>query len=207
MATERPEYVRRFSGAEQALHWLLAVSFLTMLATGLILYLPSLAEVAANRRLWKSIHLGAALAFWLGTLLIVSSSTGGLRRTVGQIDKFDDDDRRWLKWQVRQMGPKPPQGRFNAGQKLNTAVIAGLMVVFTISGTLMYLQEVDARFRGTSAILVHDIAMYIAIPLVIGHLYMAMLNPSTRHSLRGMVLGTVRRDWAREHHAKWEREL
>lgn len=207
MATERPEYVRRFSGAEQALHWLLAVSFLTMLVTGLILYLPSLAEVAANRRLWKSIHLGAALAFWLGTLLIVSSSTGGLRRTVGQIDKFDDDDRRWLKWQVRQMGPKPPQGRFNAGQKLNTAVIAGLMVVFTISGTLMYLQEVDARFRGTSAILVHDIAMYIAIPLVIGHLYMAMLNPSTRHSLRGMVLGTVRRDWAREHHAKWEREL
>ena len=76
-----------------------------------------------------------------------------------------------------------------------------------ISGTLMYLQEVDATFRGTSAILVHDIAMYIAIPLVIGHLYMAMVNPSTRHSLRGMVLGTVRRDWAREHHAKWEREL
>ena len=207
MATERPEYVRRFSSTEQALHWLLAVSFLTMLATGLILYLPSLAEVAANRRLWKSIHLGAALAFWLGTLLIVSSSTGGLRRTVGQIDRFDDDDRRWLKWQVRQMGPKPPQGRFNAGQKLNTAVIAGLMVVFTISGTLMYLQEVNASFRGTSAILVHDIAMYIAIPLVIGHLYMALLNPSTRHSLRGMVVGTVRRDWAREHHAKWEREL
>jgi formate dehydrogenase subunit gamma len=207
MATERPEYVRRFSGAEQALHWLLAVSFLTMLVTGLILYLPSLAEVAANRRLWKTIHLGAALAFWFGTFLIVSSSTGALRRTVGQIDQFDDDDRRWLKWQVRQIGPKPPQGRFNAGQKLNTAVIAGLMVVFTISGTLMYLQEVDASFRGTSAILVHDIAMYIAIPLVIGHLYMAMLNPSTRHSLRGMVLGTVRRDWAREHHAKWEREL
>jgi formate dehydrogenase subunit gamma len=207
MGTERPEYVRRFSSTEQALHWLLAVSFLTMLATGLILYLPSLAQVAANRQLWKSIHLGAALAFWLGTLLIVSSSTGGLRRTVGQIDTFDDDDRRWLKWQVRQMGPKPPQGRFNAGQKLNTAVIAGLMVVFTISGTLMYLQEVDATFRGTSAILVHDIAMYIAVPLVLGHLYMAMLNPSTRHSLRGMVLGTVRRDWAREHHAKWEREL
>ena len=207
MATEQTRYVRRFSSTEQALHWLLAASFLTMLATGLILYLPSLAKVAADRQLWKSIHLGAALAFWIGTFLIVASSTGGLRTTVGQIDAFDDDDRRWLKWQVRQIGPRPPQGRFNAGQKLNTAVIAGLMVVFTISGTLMYLQEVDATFRGTSAILVHDIAMYIAVPLVLGHLYMAMLNPSTRHSLRGMVLGTVRRDWAREHHAKWEREL
>jgi len=201
------ELVRRFSPAERSLHWLLAGTFLTMLATGLILTLPSLAELAANRQLWKNIHLGAALGFWVGLLALMSSAGPELRATARELDRFDDDDRRWLKWQVRQMGPKPPQGRFNAGQKLNTAVIAGLMVVFTISGTLMYLQEVDARFRGTSAILVHDIAMYIAIPLVIGHLYMAMLNPSTRHSLRGMVLGTVRRDWAREHHAKWEREL
>src|SRR2546423_13180708 len=99
MATERPEYVRRFSGAEQALHWLLAVSFLTMLVTGLILYLPSLAEVAANRRLWKTIHLGAALAFWFGTFLIVSSSTGGFRRTLGQLDPLYARDRRWLKRQ------------------------------------------------------------------------------------------------------------
>ena len=199
--------MRRFSSAEQSLHWLLAASFLVMLATGLSLYLPSLAQVAADRQLWKSIHLGAALAFWVGTFLILTSAPGGLGTTARELDRFDADDKRWLAWSVSRRGPEPPQGRFNAGQKLNTAIIAGLMVVFTISGTLMYLQEVDAGFRGTSAILVHDIAMYIAIPLVIGHLYMAMLNPSTRHSLRGMVLGTVRRDWAREHHAKWEREL
>jgi cytochrome b subunit of formate dehydrogenase len=31
-----------------------------------------------------------------------------------------------------------------------------------------------------------------------------LVNRSTRHSLRGMVLGTVRRDWARRHHSKWE---
>jgi formate dehydrogenase subunit gamma len=198
--------VRRFSGAERSLHWLLAVTFLAMLATGLILYLPSLAEVAANRRLWKSIHLGAAIAFWAGTLMIVLGSPGELRRTARQIDRFDADDKRWLGWQVRKIGPEPPQGRFNAGQKLNTAIISGLMVVFTISGTLMYLQETDAGFRGTDAILVHDIAMYIAVPLVLGHLYLALIHPTTRHSLRGMVLGSVRRDWAAKHHAKWEDE-
>ena len=54
---------------------------------------------------------------------------------------------------------------------------------------LIYLQEANARFRGTSAILIHDLATWIAIPLVLGHLYLALLNPSTRHSLRGMVLG------------------
>jgi formate dehydrogenase subunit gamma len=199
--------VRRFGAAEQSLHWLLAVSFLTMLATGLILYLPSLAQVAADRQLWKSIHLGAALAFWAGAVLLFMSAPQELRATVRQLDHYDEDDRRWLAWSVRRNGPEPPQGRFNAGQKLNSAIVAGLMVVFTISGTLMYLQETDAGFRGTSAILVHDTAMYIAVPIVLGHLYLALLNPSTRHSLRGMTLGSVRRDWAKEHHPKWEREL
>jgi formate dehydrogenase subunit gamma len=199
--------VRRFSAAEQTLHWLLAASFLAMLATGLILYLPSLAQVAANRQLWKSIHLGAALAFWAGVVLLFMSAPRELRATARQLDHYDEDDRRWLAWSVRRNGPEPPQGRFNAGQKLNSAIVAGLMVVFTISGVLMYLQETDASFRGTSAILVHDVAMYIAVPIVLGHLYLALLNPSTRHSLRGMTLGSVRRDWAKEHHPKWEREL
>ena len=67
--------------------------------------------------------------------------------------------------------------------------------------------ETDAAFRGTSAILVHDVAMYVAVPIVLGHLYLALVHPSTRHSLRGMALGTVRRERARRHHPKWEREL
>ena len=86
----------------------------------------------------------------------------------------------WLAWSVSRRGPEPPQGRFNAGQKLNTAIIAGLMVVFTFSGTLMYLQEVNAQFRGTSAILVHDAAMYVAIPLVLGRIRHAVSPPMGR---------------------------
>ena len=206
-ATEQTAYVRRFSSAERSLHWLLAGTFFAMLVTGLILYLPALAQVAADRQLWKSIHLGAAIAFWGGTLLLLGSAPGELQRTARELDSFDEDDRRWLRWAVRRGGPEPPQGRFNAGQKLNSAMIAGLMVVFTGSGTLMYLQETDASFRGTSAILVHDVAMYVAVPIVLGHLYLALVHPSTRHSLRGMALGTVRRDWARQHHPKWERDL
>src|SRR5262249_47501394 len=44
---ERPQRPRvsRFSRTERALHWLLAVCFFVLLATGLALYLPSLANV------------------------------------------------------------------------------------------------------------------------------------------------------------------
>ena len=86
-ATES-ELVPRFSRAERTLHWLLASTFLTMLATGLILELPALAELAADRRLWKSIHLGAAIGFWAGLVVLVASDTGGrLRRTAAEVDR------------------------------------------------------------------------------------------------------------------------
>jgi formate dehydrogenase subunit gamma len=204
MATSRSVYVPRFDAAERTLHWLLAITFLVMMVSGLVLYLPSLAELAADRVLWKTLHLSSAVVFWGGLIGLLPGNTKRLRATAREIDRFDDDDRRWLRWAVLRNQKEPPQGRFNAGQKLNTAIVAGLMVVFTITGTLMYLQERDASFRGSDAILVHDWATWIAVPLVLGHLYLAVLYPPTRHSLRGITLGTVRRDWAKRHHAKWD---
>ena len=45
--------------------------------------------------------------------------------------------------------------------------------------------------------------MFISIAVVLGHLYLALIYPSTRHALRGMTTGSVRRDWAWQHHRKW----
>jgi hypothetical protein len=33
---------------------------------------------------------------------------------------------------------------------------------------------------------------------------MAVLNPATRHALRGMTIGDVDRDWAEHHHPRWD---
>jgi cytochrome b subunit of formate dehydrogenase len=48
--------------------------------------------------------------------------------------------------------------------------------------------------------------MYLSLVLLVGHLYLALIYPSTKHALRGMTTGSVRRDWAREHHSKWVEE-
>lgn len=49
----------------------------------------------------------------------------------------------------------------------------------------------------------HTALSLLAVPLILGHLYLALLHPSTRESLRGVTRGSVRRNWAERHHNAW----
>jgi formate dehydrogenase subunit gamma len=146
----------------------------------------------------KAVHLWTAVA-WAAAIVVVVAlgDRAGLRRTLRELDLFDDDDRLWL----RRIPAR--QGRFNAGQKLNAALTAAFAVLFAVSGALLWLGERDTRFRFASTVLLHDGLMVVSVVLLAGHLYLAVLHPATRHALRGMTVGTVRRDWARQHHSKW----
>ena len=191
-------YVRRFSRTERAVHWVHASAFLVLLGSGLVLYLPSLAAEIGRRPLVKDVHLLTALT-WAVALVAVFllGDRRGLRATARELDVFDADDRRWLR------GRRAPQGRFNAGQKLNAALTAAFALLLAVSGVLLWLGERDTRFRFDSTIVLHDVVAYLSVALLAGHLYLAVIHPATRHALRGITLGTVREDWAREHHPKW----
>jgi cytochrome b subunit of formate dehydrogenase len=76
-------------------------------------------------------------------------------------------------------------------------------VLFTVTGVLLWYGERDTRFRFASTLLVHDWLMYISFLLFMGHLFLAVIYPKTRHALNGMTRGWVREDWALEHHRKW----
>jgi formate dehydrogenase subunit gamma len=86
---------------------------------------------------------------------------------------------------------------------VNAAITAGLTLLFFASGVLLWLGERDTRFRFASTVLLHDGLMYVALVLLVGHLYLALIHPATRHALRGMTVGTVSEEWARHHHPKW----
>ena len=194
-------YLARFSWTERALHWVHASAFFVLLGSGLVLYVPSLSEFVSRRPLVKSVHIYTAVA-WLAALVLIVlvADRRALSRTLRELDLFDDDDRQWL------LGKRAPQGRFNAGQKLNFWLTAAFAVLFAVSGFLLWYGERDTRFRFASTILLHDGLMYAALVLLVGHLYLALIYPRTRHALRGITLGTVREGWAREHHPKWVEE-
>jgi len=192
-------YVRRFSRTERALHWANAVGFFVLLGSGLVLYLPRLAVLVGRRPLVKDVHFWSGIG-WVTVLALVVllGDRRGLLRTARELDAFDRDDRLWLR------GRHTPSGRFNAGQKLNAVLTAAFTVLFLVSGLLLWLGERDTRFRFASTVVLHDGLMYVSLFLVVGHLYLTLIHPTTRHSLRGMTLGTVHEEWAHVHHRKWE---
>jgi formate dehydrogenase subunit gamma len=197
-AVEAPRRLARFTRTERAVHWVHAVAFVVLLASGLCLYLPSLAELVGRRQLFKSIHFYTAIA-WLIALLLVglAGNRRALRATAREVERFDADDRAWF-------GDRStPAGRLNAGQKLNTVATAAFAVLFTVTGFLLWYGERDTRFRFANTLLIHDWLMYVSVALFAGHLYLSLVKRSTRHSLNAITRGWVDVDWARVHHAKW----
>ncbi len=177
--------VRRFTRTERTLHWVNATGFLFVAGTGLSLYIPSLSVVVQRRPLLKDMHVWGGIG-WVSSLALVAllGDRRGLVRAARELETFRHD-------------------RLNAGQKVNAILTAAFTVLFLVSGLLLWLGERDTRFRFASTVVVHDGLMFTALALFVGHLYLAVLHPATRHSLRGMTLGTVREDWAEAHHPSW----
>jgi formate dehydrogenase subunit gamma len=202
MATAPNRRLPRFNRTERAVHWVHAAAFLVLLATGLCLYLPSLAELVGRRPLLKNIHIYTALAWAIVlVLIVVAGDRRSLRRAVREVELFDADDRAWFR------NPHTPSGRLNAGQKLNTVATAAFALLFAITGFFLWYGERDTRFRFGTTLLIHDWLTYISLLLFLGHLYLSVIYPATRHSLNGITRGWVREDWARRHHAKWAEKV
>jgi formate dehydrogenase subunit gamma len=148
----------------------------------------------------KTIHFWTGIG-WAGALVLICllGNRRALIRTAREIELFDHDDLLFLRGRI-----SSPQGRFNAGQKVNAIITAAFAVLFFVSGLLLWLGERNTDIRLAGTLYLHDVLMYISAVIVAGHVYLATVNPSTRHSLRGMVLGTVREDWAALHHPKWQ---
>src|SRR5581483_7256879 len=172
--------------------------FFLLLVTGLILYLPTLSADVGRRPLIKNIHFWGGIG-WVSALILIAVlfDPRGILRTARELDLFEREDVNWL----TRRRPRE-QGRFNAGQKLNAALTAAFLVLFLVSGLLLWLGEKDTRYRFASTVILHDGLLYASLVLVAGHLYLALFYPATRHALRGMVLGTVREDWAKRQHGR-----
>lgn len=197
----------RFNRTERTVHWVQAVSFLTLLLSGFALQLPAIESLLGNRALLREIHLSGAFVFFFGPAII---ALAGDRRSMGRdlaaVDTWDPDDLRWLVPfpLLRLAGIQtPPQGRFNAGQKLNAIFVVWSTFAFTLTGLVMWQNRRFPLDVVSKANAIHTTLAYVALAAFLGHLYLATAYPQTRHAFRAITEGWVRADWAALHHPKW----
>jgi formate dehydrogenase subunit gamma len=201
--------VLRFARAVRWCHRATAVLMTVCVATALCLYVPGLAQLAGRRALLVTLHEWSGLL--LPAPLLLGLASRALRADLRRLDRYGPHDRRWLRRAWRARRPYPPlgedwgrdAGKFNAGQKVFAAWIAGAVLVMAGTGLLMWFTGLAPLEWRTSATFVHDWLALTAGLVLVAHVWMAAAHPEARRAMR---TGWADRDWARREHALWDPE-
>ncbi|MGW6737291.1 cytochrome b/b6 domain-containing protein [Streptomyces sp. NPDC055013] len=199
-APGRSTGVRRFGPATRWVHRTTAALMGVCVVTAACLYIPQLAELVGRRELVVRIHEWSGLALPVPVLAGLASRF--FRADLGFLNRFGPHDRVWLRATLhRDKRPESrPAGKFNAGQKIYAAWIAGATLVMLGTGLIMWFTHLTPLQWRTGATFVHDwLALTIGIVLA-GHIGMALGDPEAR---RGMRTGSVSREWAEREHSRW----
>lgn len=201
--------VRRFVAPERLSHWLYALFFITAFVTGLLMWIPATRIwLAGDRYALSQYHgyVGAAMVV-VPLLLMLALAPRKLWSNIREVDKWSREDRRWFGLAVRghtlRGKAMPPQGRFNAGQKLNFVIVAAMAVGLAATGGILMHKQGMSPWLVSRALWLHSALAVVGIALFAGHLAHVLFTRHGRTYLWGMVGGWIPEDLARERHLRW----
>ncbi len=124
---------------------------------------------------------------------------------------LDADDLRWLKVRAlrilkRSDDPLPPQGLYNAGQKLFAWVVYLAIPVIMATGLVMSYHLLGTTAVGWAVVL-HFVAVGMVVSGLMIHVYMGAVFPEEKPAFFSMITGMVNELYAYRHHFKWWREV
>ncbi len=199
----RRDDLTRFTFFERILHWVVGLTFVFVLLTGLAFSYPSL--------YWLTTLVGGGPAArvlhpWVGVILMAALVVMFFiwLRDMG-LRKADVDWLRALKhYTLHEKDKVPASGKYNAGQKVFFWAMTFLVAAHLVTGIPMWF---PASFgAGTLAAMrvIHYIVTPPAALFLIAHIYLASFAfPGTA---RAMLYGKVSRAWAKLHHPLWHQE-
>jgi len=204
LAPESPaDRLPRFDRCERAVHWTTAAVVIVLMATAAVLYIGQLSTLVGRRQLVRQVHVVSGLVLPLPLLLgLVGRWRLGLAADLGVLNRWNAGDRRWV-WS-RGRDPSVRVGKFNAGQKLNAAFMAGTGMVLLGTGSIMHWFSLFPLDWRTGATFVHDWTAIALALAVVGHVRMALGDTD---ALRSMVKGWVPARWAMKRRPRWYEEV
>lgn len=192
----------RFSRGERWVHRSLALLMVVCIGTAALLYVDPLSALVGRRDLVATVHYVSGLFLPL-PLVVGAAASPAFRADLRRLNRFVPDDWRWLRARDRRSG-RIPVGKFNAGQKLNSAFVLGAVLVLLATGLMLRYFSVLPDDLRTGATFVHDLFAVALVVVTTGHLWLASNDPEAR---RGLRTGAVSPEWAQQEHGTWAAEL
>jgi len=206
---KRRDGIPRFVLAERVAHWLYALFFLVALVTGFLMWIPATRQwLGAARQDVALRHALIGFAMVVVPLLLMAlADRDRLLHDMRQIDRWNRDDRRWfwaaLRGDTIRKREMPPQGRFNAGMKVNAILVAAMAVGFAVTGGLLLARAELPAWLVSRALALHGFLAIAATALFLGHLAHVFVTRHGRGYLQAMIRGRLPEGIARERHRTW----
>jgi formate dehydrogenase subunit gamma len=203
--------IERFTPVKRAAHWVMAISFVVLAITGLIItfgksiLLPILGYTLFSwlATVGKYLHNFVGPVFMVGLLVFIllyvrdnlprAYDAAWLAKFGGMLDRSGH--------------AHVPSGKFNAGEKsLFWILVCGLSVVLVVTGLILDFPNFD-QSRATMQMtnLIHLGAALLAIAMACAHIYLGTIG--MRGAFEAMRYGYVDETWAREHHEYWYNDV
>ncbi len=198
--------VHRFTDYERVLHWVLAIVFLFLATTGLILlfgrpiFIPLLGHeifsVFASAS--KEGHNLFGPIFLVSLILMLFSF---VRRNI-----YARGDLTWLLRGGGIIGKSHVTGGFfNMGEKTWYWIVILIGLAISASGLILVSPNLgQSRIIMELSHVIHSIGAIILIAVSMGHMYLG--TKGTEGTLESMKTGYVDIKWAEEHHDRWAKE-
>jgi len=198
--------IDRYTSGERILHWVTAITFFLLAASGLAFFHPSmfwLTHLLGGGTWARILHPFIGVVMFVAFILMAvkfwhhNVLSGNDRKWLGQIGDViaNRDDR------------VPPIGRYNPGQKILSWLLLACMIVLLVSGVALWRPYFAPSFSiGTVRFgaLMHALSGLLLILLIVVHIYSSFW---VKGSTEGMLTGKVSRAWAKAHHPKWYEEV
>ncbi|HHB81089.1 MAG TPA: formate dehydrogenase subunit gamma [Aliiroseovarius sp.] len=196
----------RFTVTARVAHWFMAVVFILLAVSGLIILLgrPLIAPYlghAVNSALTSAAMQGHNL---FGPLFILALLWLFIKFAAGNF--FHPHDFKWIFRLGGLFGHHVSSRKFNFGEKSWFWMVILIGVVISGTGLLMLFPWLtdDLRFLQLSTIL-HVLGAIALISVAIGHIYVGTIG--MEGSLDSMLKGEVDENWAKEHHDIWYEQM
>jgi formate dehydrogenase subunit gamma len=199
--------VPRYNANERVTHWIVAITFLLLAASGLAFFHPAFWFLTSllGGGVWARI-----LHPFIGVVMFVFFALMAMRYWKDNV--IQSYDREWKKRLADVINNRdhnlPEIDKYNIGQKQLFWTMIVTMVLLLVSGVMLWRPYFAGAFPITLiriAAVVHAASSFVLIVGIVVHIYSAIFW--VRGSMRAMTRGTVTHGWARHHHPLWYRRV